>query len=71
MADDGRGLPEGENYEAIASMGFRIVESLVEDQLRGEMELTRDDGLEHRIVFERARKTTGDPSEPEEARSTA
>ncbi len=53
VADDGTGFEEGKNFEDVSSMGLRIVETLVEDQLNGRISLTHDGGLEYRILFEK------------------
>ncbi len=50
VADDGVGLPEGMDYEKTDSLGLKLVVSLVR-QLRGEIELHRENGTVYEIRF--------------------
>lgn len=51
VADDGIGLPEDLNIKKCDSLGLQLVSTLVEDQLHGNIEITRDNGTKFRICF--------------------
>ncbi|WP_281085515.1 PAS domain S-box protein, partial [Methanosarcina acetivorans] len=50
ISDDGKGIPENIELENIESLGLQLVNILV-DQLEGNIELKRDQGMESRIEF--------------------
>jgi len=49
VADNGRGLPEGFSIETTDSLGLSIVKRLVETQLGGTIEMTKNDGSGTRV----------------------
>lgn len=49
--DDGQGLPSDFELEKTSTFGFRIIKSLVENQLNGILELKKDSGFSLEIVF--------------------
>ena len=51
VSDDGIGMPEGIDIEELESMGLQLVNILSENQLEGEMLLSRDGGTAFRIRF--------------------
>jgi PAS domain S-box-containing protein len=52
VSDDGEGLPEGFDLDTVESTGLKIVRSLAEFDLDGELEFIDDDGLTVRVKFE-------------------
>jgi two-component system response regulator len=50
VKDDGVGLPEGLNFHNTETLGLQLVSTLT-DQLRGNLELNRNDGTEFKITF--------------------
>ncbi len=52
VKDNGIGLPENVDFRAADTLGLRLVTILAEDQLSGEITLTRHEGTEFCIVFE-------------------
>lgn len=52
IADDGLGLPEGFEPEGAETFGMQVVIALV-DQIRGRMDIVREEGTEFRIFFPR------------------
>lgn len=50
VSDNGVGIPEDLNIEALDSLGFQLITTLV-DQLDGELKLKRNDGTEFAIRF--------------------
>jgi len=55
VSDDGVGVPENLVIEDIESLGFQLVNSLV-DQLDGEFELERNPGTKFTLKFTVAEK---------------
>ncbi len=51
LSDDGIGLPEDFSIEKTRSLGLQIVQSLVENDLEGSMELENREGTLVRIIF--------------------
>lgn len=51
VADDGRGLPPGQDGAAGRSLGLFLVRGLVQRQLKGELEITTGPGVEFVIRF--------------------
>ncbi len=51
VADNGTGLPEGLDYRQSNSLGLRLVTNLTELQLRGNLEVTSQNGTTVSIVF--------------------
>lgn len=51
IRDNGVGIPEFIDLENTDTLGLRLVTILVEDQLNGEIRLTRDNGTEFSIIF--------------------
>lgn len=52
VADNGRGIPADWESRLSKSLGLRLVTELAQTQLRGEMEVIRDNGTEFRISFQ-------------------
>ena len=50
VSDDGIGIPENLEIEELDSLGFQLITSLV-DQLDGEFELKRNNGIEFIMRF--------------------
>ncbi len=51
VQDNGVGMPESIDFRTTDTLGLRLVTILVEDQLNGEIRLTRDNGTEFNIIF--------------------
>lgn len=51
VADDGVGIPDNVDFRNTETLGLRLVTILAEDQLNGEIRLTRDKGTEFCITF--------------------
>jgi len=51
VADDGVGMPKDLDIKKCDSLGLQLVSTLVEDQLHGNIEITRDNGTRFRICF--------------------
>jgi two-component sensor histidine kinase len=51
VSDNGIGLPEAIDIHTAQSLGLRLVAILVEDQLKGEIDLEREGGTRVRIRF--------------------
>ena len=51
ISDDGAGLPAGFDLNQASSLGLRIVQSLVEDGLRGQLTMTNDHGVSATVRF--------------------
>lgn len=51
IADDGVGLPEGFDLATNPTLGLQIVQTLVQDDLRGRLQLLRANGVTARISF--------------------
>lgn len=49
IADDGVGMPEGFDPAKDGNLGWRIVDTLVRDDLRGRLEITRGEGTQIRL----------------------
>jgi two-component system, sensor histidine kinase PdtaS len=63
VEDDGRGLPAGFDLRSSTGLGFSIIRTLVEEDLRGAMEVTGDDGTRVAITVPlRAQVTPPDTS---------
>jgi len=60
VRDDGEGLREGFDLARDASLGLRIVQSLVQDDLRGTFELRGNEGVEAIAVFSKSTLGGGD-----------
>ena len=54
VRDDGDGLPEGFDLARDGSLGLRIVQSLVQDDLKGTFELRGNEGVEAVAVFSKS-----------------
>jgi two-component sensor histidine kinase len=50
VSDNGTGLPEDTDYKHTSSLGFQLVNILV-DQIEGSVELKRGKGTDFRIKF--------------------
>jgi two-component sensor histidine kinase len=50
VSDDGEGLPEGFQLERNANLGLRIVQSMVSRDLKGYMELLREENITRAVV---------------------
>jgi len=53
VSDNGVGMPKGLDYRRTKSLGLQLVNTLVKDQLGGEIELNIDKGTEFKITFSR------------------
>ncbi|KYK36056.1 MAG: PAS domain S-box protein [Theionarchaea archaeon] len=51
VADDGVGIPDDVDFRNTETLGLRLVTILAEDQLNGEIRLTRDKGTKFCITF--------------------
>jgi len=51
ISDNGTGIPEDIDLKTINTLGLRLVRSLTEDQLKGKLELNRNEGTEFKICF--------------------
>lgn len=51
IKDDGSGLPEGFSLDQTRSLGLRIVQTLVQDDLRGRFSLYEQDGVVAEVAF--------------------
>jgi two-component sensor histidine kinase len=51
VADDGVGLPPEFDIRKTGSLGFKIIVILGENQLRGKLEILRDQGTDFRLRF--------------------
>lgn len=51
IRDDGQGLPEGFDLNQSSSLGLKIVQTLVEDGLKGQLELRSDGGVAAIVTF--------------------
>jgi len=54
VTDNGAGLPKGFDLSTDANLGLRIVRSMVERDLRGQFELSSDDGTRATVRFEKS-----------------
>jgi len=51
VSDNGIGIPPGYDFKASKSLGLRLITILAEDQLRGSIDLNRDNGTQFTIRF--------------------
>jgi len=51
VSDDGVGLPEGFDFNTTKTLGLHLVKILVEDQLRGRLEVVCDKGTTFKVEF--------------------
>jgi two-component sensor histidine kinase len=51
VSDDGVGLPEGFDINATKTLGLRLVKTLVEDQLDGNLNIISKDGTTFTVEF--------------------
>jgi two-component sensor histidine kinase len=51
VADDGRGLPASFRLDRDGSLGLRIVQTLVQDDLKGQFELHGNGGVQAIVTF--------------------
>jgi two-component sensor histidine kinase len=51
VSDNGDGLPETIDLKTTTSLGLHLVSILVEDQLKGEIEVKRGKGMAFKIKF--------------------
>ena len=54
VRDDGSGLPDDFSMESAESLGLQIVQTLVEEDLKGTIEMRNDDGAEVIVTFPKA-----------------
>jgi two-component sensor histidine kinase len=54
VRDDGSGLPQGFSIENGDSLGLQIVQTLVEEDLKGTIEMRNSDGVEAIVAFPKA-----------------
>jgi two-component sensor histidine kinase/DNA-binding response OmpR family regulator len=52
VSDDGVGLPEGFDFNTTKTLGLHLVKILVEDQLRGRLEIISEKGTTFTIAFD-------------------
>lgn len=57
VKDDGIGIPEEVDIYKTESLGLKLVRNLVQKQLKGEIEVKRDNGTEFIIEFKHIRET--------------
>ena len=50
ISDNGKGIPEGIEYEQISTIGLRTVYDIVEKQLFGKIMLDRKNGTSFKII---------------------
>ena len=53
IMDDGQGLPDGFTVDGVESLGLQIVRTLVQDDLKGEFQLQREEGTQAILRFPR------------------
>jgi len=53
IKDDGVGISKGIDFNNTKGIGLKLVKHLIEDQLKGEIRVNRDDGTEISIEFKR------------------
>jgi two-component sensor histidine kinase len=51
VADDGQGLPSDFDLDQTASLGLQIVQTLVQDDLRGTFDIASDGGTKVVVQF--------------------
>ncbi len=51
VSDDGVGLPDGFDINASKTLGLRLVKTLVEEQLQGNLEVISDNGTTFKVEF--------------------
>ncbi|MGA1843240.1 MAG: histidine kinase dimerization/phosphoacceptor domain -containing protein [bacterium] len=51
--DNGKGIPDGIDYHNAKTLGLRLIKGLVEEQLKGEIILQRNQGTRYTIRFNR------------------
>jgi PAS domain S-box-containing protein len=51
VSDNGIGMPEGMDFRKSETLGLQLVTSIVEDQLRGEIEFVINEGTKFRVYF--------------------
>ena len=51
VSDNGIGIPKGYDIKASKSLGLRLITILAEDQLRGSIDLNRENGTQFTIRF--------------------
>jgi len=51
--DNGKGIPDGVDYRNAKTLGLRLIKGLVEEQLKGEITLHRNQGTGYTIQFNR------------------
>ena len=51
VSDNGCGIPSGMDFKKTESLGLHLVVILVEDQLRGNIDLMEDEGTTFKVVF--------------------
>lgn len=56
ISDNGVGLPEDFNFDDSNSLGMYLVKNLTESQLRGEIEIKRDEGSQFLFKFKNVKK---------------
>jgi two-component sensor histidine kinase len=59
VADNGIGFPQGLDLSKSKSLGMRLIKTLAEDQLEGNMEILQERGTEFRITFPALREKKG------------
>ena len=52
LSDDGAGLPDGFDINTTGTLGLRMVKILIEDQLRGSLEVISKEGATFNIEFD-------------------
>ena len=56
VGDNGTGIPEGFDLRNTDSLGLKLVFLLAEEQLKGKVDVNRNDGTEFQIIFQKVRQ---------------
>ena len=56
VSDNGIGLKEGFDFRVMGSLGFQIITTLVESQLKGNITLNRENGTEFMVTFKKEKR---------------
>lgn len=65
IQDDGRGLPADFDLSEDASLGLRIVQTLVEEDLKGQFQISGGGGVQTSVIFPKVYLGKGEPWEEE------
>jgi PAS domain S-box-containing protein len=56
VSDNGIGLKEGFDFRVMGSLGFQIITTLVDNQLKGDITLNRENGTEFMVTFKKEKR---------------